>query len=173
MSEPKIMVMGVGNVLLSDEGLGVRFLDTLAQKPLPSNVELLEGGTAGLELIPLIQDIDFLIIVDAMKAQSEPGGVFRFEPGDIRVFPEETEVSFHQIGIIEVLTLAKILGPVPQTLIYGVQPKTMEWGMNLSPEVYAVFPSLAEYILKDIQAIQREGTFERLSLPHLTNSSIL
>jgi len=55
MDSPKIMVMGVGNILLSDEGLGVRFLDELAKMPLPANVELLEGGTAGLELVHLVQ----------------------------------------------------------------------------------------------------------------------
>ncbi|WP_088186297.1 HyaD/HybD family hydrogenase maturation endopeptidase [Desulfosporosinus sp. FKA] len=159
MHSPKIMVMGVGNILLSDEGLGVRFLDELAHKSLPQNVELLEGGTAGLELVHLIQEIDFLIIIDAINAQSEPGALFRFHPGDIKVFPEQYEVSFHQIGIIEVLTMANILGHAPQTLIFGVQPKKLDWGMELSPEIQSLFPHLTELVLLEIDSILSAGKF--------------
>lgn len=159
MQSPKIMVMGVGNILLSDEGLGVRFLDELAKNTLPDNVELLEGGTAGLELVHLIQDVDFLIIVDAINAKAEPGALFRFQPGDLQVIPEQYEVSFHQIGIIEVLAMAKVLGQAPQTLIFGVQPKSLEWGMDISPEIEALFPRLVEIVLKEVNSIQCEGKF--------------
>jgi len=159
MHSPKIMVMGVGNILLSDEGLGVRFLDELAKTPLPDDVELLEGGTAGLELVHLIQEVDFLIIVDSMNAQADPGALFRFHPGDIKVFPEQYQVSFHQIGILEVLAMANVLGQAPKTLIFGIQPKSLEWGMDISPEIQALFPRLTEFVLKEINSIQREGKF--------------
>jgi len=159
MQSPKIMVMGVGNILLSDEGLGVRFLDELAKKSLPDNVELLEGGTAGLELVHLIQDVDFLIIVDAFNAKAEPGALFRFQPGDLKIIPEQYEVSFHQIGIIEVLAMAKVLGQAPQTLIFGIQPKSLEWGLEISPEIQSLFPRLTELVRKEIDSIQREGKF--------------
>ena len=159
MDSPKIMVMGVGNILLSDEGLGVRFLDELQKTALPENVELLEGGTAGLELVHLIQEVDFLIIVDAINAKAEPGALFRFQPGDLQVIPEQYEVSFHQIGIIEVLAMAKVLGQAPQTLIFGVQPKSLEWGMDISPEIEALFPRLVEFVLKEVDSIQRDGKF--------------
>ena len=163
MDSPKIMVMGVGNILLSDEGLGVRFLDELGKMPLPENVELLEGGTAGLELVHLVQEVDFLIIVDAIDAKDEPGALFRFKPGDIKIFPEQYEVSFHQIGIIEVLAMAKVLGQAPQTLIFGVQPKRLEWGMDISPEIQVLFPRLAEFVRQEIDSIQREGKFTSTS----------
>ena len=159
MDSPKIMVMGVGNILLSDEGLGVRFLDELAKISLPANVELLEGGTAGLELVHLIQEVDFLIIVDAIDAKDEPGALFRFHPGDIKVFPEQYEVSFHQIGIIEVLAMANVLGQAPKTLIFGIQPKSLEWRLDISPEIQALFPRLTEFVLNEIDFIQREGKF--------------
>lgn len=153
------MVMGVGNILLSDEGLGVRFLDVLAKNTLPDNVELLEGGTAGLELVHLIQDVDFLIIVDALNANAEPGALFRFQPGDLQVIPEQYEVSFHQVGIVEVLTMANVLGHAPQTLIFGIQPKSLEWGLEISPEIEALFPRLTELVLEEIDFIRRERKF--------------
>lgn len=159
MQSPRIMVMGVGNILLSDEGLGVRFLDVFAKDTLPDNVELLEGGTAGLELVHLIQDVDFLIIVDALNANAEPGALFRFQPGDLQVIPEQYEVSFHQIGIVEVLTMANVLGHAPQTLIFGIQPKSLEWGLEISAEIEALFPRLKELVLKEIDSIRHEGKF--------------
>lgn len=148
------MVLGVGNELLSDEGLGIHFLKALIQEDLPDNVELLEGGTAGMELIGLIQDTDFLIVIDALNANTNPGELFRFKPQDLKIFPDMFKVSFHQVGILEVLTTASILGKAPETLIYGVQPKNLEWGMELSPEVKASLPRLQEYIRKDINHIQ-------------------
>ncbi|WP_368293828.1 HyaD/HybD family hydrogenase maturation endopeptidase [Dehalobacter sp. TBBPA1] len=164
MTPPKIMLMGVGNVLLSDEGLGVQFLNEFKPEELPDNVELLEGGTAGLELVHLIKETDFLIIVDAINAQTEPGSIFRFCPEDIRVFPEKYQVSFHQVGILEVLALADILGNTPQTLIYGVQPKSLEWGMDLSEEIKAVFPRLKEQMFKEFGQINAASSF--LAIPH-------
>lgn len=159
MQSPRIMVMGVGNILLSDEGLGVRFLEELGKRPLPENVELLEGGTAGMELVHLIKEVDFLIIIDAINAKTEPGSLFRFQPGDIQIFPNQYEVSFHQVGIIEVLTMANVLGQAPETLIFGVQPKCLDWGMDISPEIKALFPRLAEIVCNEIDFIRREGKF--------------
>jgi len=153
MTAPKIMVMGVGNVLLSDEGLGVHFLNQLALTSLPPEVELLEGGTAGLELIHLISEVDYLIVIDAINAHAEPGAIFKFHPQDIRVFPEQYEISFHQVGILEVLAMADLLGQAPKTVIFGVQPKNMDWGMSLSPEIEAVFPLLQDYIRSEIASL--------------------
>ncbi|RNC29027.1 MAG: Hydrogenase 2 maturation protease [Candidatus Dichloromethanomonas elyunquensis] len=157
---PKIMIMGVGNVLLSDEGLGVYFLQNLKQENLPDNVELLEGGTAGLELVHLIREVDYLIIIDAVNAGVQPGSIFRFRPDAIKVLPENYEVSFHQVGIMEVLTLANILGNAPKTIIYGIQPKNLEWGLELSEEVRVVWPCLREKMIEDINNINTQGDFQ-------------
>jgi len=156
---PSIMVMGVGNALMSDEGLGVHFLKELERENLPGNITLIEGGTAGLELIHLIQDTDFLIIIDAVNAKAEPGAMFRFRPDDLKVFPDMFEVSFHQVGIVEVLTLAKILGKTPETLIFGVQPKSLDWGLDVTPEIAAVFPKLKELVLKEIAEVCAKAAF--------------
>ncbi|MEL1136393.1 HyaD/HybD family hydrogenase maturation endopeptidase [Desulfitobacterium sp. THU1] len=164
MQQHKIMVMGVGNVLLSDEGLGVQFLNVLAQEPLPDFVELLEGGTAGLELVHLIKEVDYLIIVDAINAKDEPGAIFRFEPEDIRVMPSQYEVSFHQVGILEVLAMANILGTAPKTLIFGVQPKSLEMGLELTPEIRDVLPRVKDLVLQEIQNIAEKGEFRRINL---------
>jgi hydrogenase maturation protease len=162
MQNPKIMVMGVGNILLSDEGLGVHLLNELTKMSLPENIELLEGGTAGLELVHLIQEIDFLIIVDAINANDEPGSIFRFQPEEINVLPERYEVSFHQVGIMEVLAMASILGHAPQTLIFGIQPKSLEWGLELTPEISKVFPKVIDLLMQEFHSIEMTGHFREL-----------
>ena len=159
------MVMGVGNVLLSDEGLGVHFINSLTKESLPENVELLEGGTAGLELIHPIQDVDFLIIVDAVNAEDEPGAIFRFEPDDLRILPPQFQVSFHQVGILEVWAMANVLGKAPNTLIFGIQPKSLEMGLELTPEVQVVLPKVKELVLQEIHNINHMGEF----IPHKHN----
>lgn len=163
MEQPKIMVMGVGNVLLSDEGLGVHFLNVLSQDPLPESVELLEGGTAGLELVHLIKEVDYLIIIDAVNANDEPGAIFRFEPEDIRVMPAQFEVSFHQVGILEVLAMANILGTAPKTLIFGVQPKSLEMGLELTQEIQTVLPKVKDLVLQEIKNIIEEDQFRQVN----------
>lgn len=159
MSLPKILVMGVGNLLLSDEGLGVQFLTELKDAKLPENVELLDGGTAGMDLIYLIQDVDFMIIIDAVNAHSEAGALFRFLPDKTNIFPDEVQVSFHQVGIVDILALAGIVGNAPQTLIYGVQPKCMELSMDLTDEIKAVFPKLKKHVLDEISYINENKKF--------------
>lgn len=159
MPKHKIMILGVGNILLSDEGLGVQFLAELAKETLPESVELVEGGTAGLELIHLINGVDFLIIVDAIDAQIEPGALFRFRPEDIKVFPDCYKTSFHQVGILEVLSLASLLNEAPKTIIFGVQPLTVNWGIGLSPEVNQAFPRLKELVLEEIAIVMQDGRF--------------
>lgn len=162
MQKPRIMVMGVGNILLSDEGLGVHFLKELSEDSLPDNIELLEGGTAGLELVHLIQEVDFLIIIDAINAKDEPGAIFRFEPEEMKILPDRYEVSFHQVGILEVLAMANILGNAPQTLIFGIQPKSLEWGLDLSPEILEVFPKIKKFVLNEFKSIEEDGRFCQL-----------
>jgi len=159
VAAPKIMIMGIGNILLSDEGLGIHFLQQLATTPLPETVELLEGGTAGLELIHLISEIDYLIIIDALNAHTEPGTIFKFRPDDIRIIPDQYEVSFHQVGILEVLAMADLLNQAPKTIIFGVQPKSLDWGLSLSPEVQVSFPRLQEYVLAELESIHNLKRF--------------
>jgi len=156
---PKIIVLGVGNILLSDEGIGVHMIKELEKESLPENVELIEAGTAGLELAHLIEDADFLIIIDAVNAKASPGQLFRFQPKDITIMPEQFQVSFHQVGILEALSIINLFGNSPPTMIYGVQPKSLEWGLDLTPELAAVVPKIKEYILKEIEHLNKNRQF--------------
>lgn len=148
----KILVLGVGNILLGDEGAGVHAVNRLREKGLPENVEAVDGGTLGLELLSLLDDVSKMIVVDCLDAGAEPGSIFRFRPEDIRV-KGKVEFSFHDLGLMEVLTLAETLGKLPETVIFGIQPENIkDWDMSLSPAVEAKLPALLELVMQEISA---------------------
>ncbi|MDA8442123.1 MAG: HyaD/HybD family hydrogenase maturation endopeptidase [Peptococcaceae bacterium] len=151
MGSNKIMVLGVGNVLMQDEGAGIHFLRELEKRDLPEDTELLEGGTAGMELLYLIEGVDHLVIVDSIEAGAEPGAIFKFKPDDISVMPPEYNVSLHQIGLLEVLKMGQILDKLPLTVtIFGIQPKIVDWGMELSPELKTKMPKLVQLVTDEL-----------------------
>lgn len=151
MVRNRTMVMGVGNILLADEGAGIHILKELGNYDLPAGTELLEGGTAGMNLLNHMAGVDHLIIVDSINAAAEPGSIFKFRPGDISVIPEEVNVSSHQMGLMEVLKMGETLGKLPQTVvIYGIQPKSLDWGLDLTAEVKGKLTKLAEMVVKEL-----------------------
>lgn len=154
---PKTMVLGIGNEILTDEGIGIHLIRHLQQVELPENVELLEGGTAGMELLPLFEEVDHLIVVDAINAGDEPGAIFRFVPDDVHIMPPEYCLSAHQIGLMEVLHVAGEMDKLPDTVIFGIQPKDIDWGLELTPEVAAKIPRLIEMVRAEIKC--REATY--------------
>ena len=150
---PHIMVLGVGNEILQDEGVGIEVVKTLQSMKLPVNVEIVEGGTGGLDLLKLLEETDYLLIVDAVDARTQPGAIFRFKPDEVSVLPPEYGMSFHQLGLFEIFSMAKILGEMPDTTIFAIQPASMTWGIGLTPEVAAKVPVVIEQILEEIAGI--------------------
>jgi len=149
----KILILGVGNLLLRDDGFGVHLINSLKGAALPANVELLEAGTVSHQLIPLLHEIDHLIVIDVVNAGDVPGSLFRFSPDDMR-FPIEQKASLHQISLIDVLNMAALTGTKPKTVIIGVQPKDVSsWSMELSDELIAVIPRVKELIFEELNKI--------------------
>lgn len=146
----KILVLGVGNLILSDEGVGVHLARRLQAEPLPENVEIMDGGTMGLELLAYMDDVVKLIIVDCVKAGAEPGSIFRFEPDKVDVIPKEYKISFHDLGIYDFLRLAAALETLPPTIIFGMEPERVEWSEELSPRVEAKMEQLKGFVLEEV-----------------------
>ena len=131
----KTVVMGIGNLLLGDEGAGCRCVEELEKRyELPPEVECVDGGVCGYALLPIIEEAEALILIDALSDGREPGTVILAEDEAV---PRKmgTHGSPHQIGICEVLALARIGGREPKRLLlFGIEPKVMELGIGLSPE---------------------------------------
>jgi len=147
----KILVLGVGNLILSDEGVGVHLARRLQKESLPDCVEVQDGGTQGLELLGYMDDVAKLIIVDCVKAGAEPGSIFRFEPNAVDVIPKKYKISFHDLGIYDFLRLAQAMDILPPTVIFGMEPETFGWGEELSPPVEAKMDKLKEFVLAEIE----------------------
>jgi len=149
LTNKKIVVLGVGNILLKDEGIGVRVVQAMEKMDLPDGVELIDGGTAGFDLLYPVQEADKLIVVDAIEASSEPGDIFKFTPQDVKLKSKE-KVSLHEIEILEVLKMAENLGKCPETVIFGIQPKEIDLGLELTSELQEKIPRVIELVLEEI-----------------------
>lgn len=131
-----ILVLGLGNILLSDEGVGVRIVESFAAShAVPDDVDVLDGGTSGMELLDAVADRDCLIVADAVNAAGPAGRLIRLEDGDIRVL-FETRFSPHQLGLSDLLAALRLIGKAPRrVVIIGVVPQELGVGMDLSPAV--------------------------------------
>jgi hydrogenase maturation protease len=145
---PRIVIVGVGNLLLKDEGVGVHVIQHLQEMDLPPGVQLIDGGTAP-DLIAYIKAGDKLIIVDAAQAGGEPGSVYRFLPEDLG---GDTGIltSAHELGVELNLNLMSIMGNEPEEIvIIGIEPKEIDWGTELTEELQQRMPVILQTVLKE------------------------
>ena len=162
----KTMILGVGNLLLRDEGVGVHVATNLMEFPLPDDIEVIEGGTDGFKLFHLIMEADRLIVVDCVKGGGEPSSIYRFDLDDYEHFPDIYKTSVHQISIEEVITLSGAFRKPPQTTIIGVEPAEIEMSMELSPAVEAKLPKVMELVL-EAAGLDPEDYRDRLEGPFI------
>jgi hydrogenase maturation protease len=147
----KTVVLGVGNVIMSDEGVGVRCVEWLERR-VPAGVVTIDGGTSTHELLGELENVDLLVIVDAVATSSAPGTLVRLE-GERIPQAFSNKLSPHQHGINDVLANLALLGRSPKRLVlFGVTPKRIELGMELSPEIEAVVPELGRRVLAELGA---------------------
>ena len=146
-----ILVLGVGNLLLQDEGAGVRALDEFASRyETPAGVELLDGGTSGIELLYHIQGRDRLIILDVVKCGNAPGTVVRLEGEEVPAL-FMSKISPHQLGISDLLAVCRLLGKMPgEVVLLGIEPKSMDTGFAMSDEVSRNLGKLADMLALEL-----------------------
>lgn len=149
----RIVVLGVGNILLSDEGVGVRAIEALRESYLlPDGVEVIDGGTSGMELLEDLSSVDLLVVADAVKAGKPPASIIRIAGADVPVF-FRAKISPHQVGLSDVLADLEFMGEPPrETVIIGVQPVSMETRMELTPEVAARLPEVVDMIVAELKS---------------------
>jgi len=147
------LVLGLGNLLMSDDGLGSRVITELEKRFAPREaVHLLDGGTLGLDLLPRLEGIDKLLIIDALEMGAEPGAVFRLEGEAVpRAFANK--LSVHQMGLQDLLAVAELLGQLPgELVVIGAQAALIEMVMELSPPVAAAFEEVIAAVLTELEA---------------------
>jgi hydrogenase maturation protease len=152
MASNKVVIIGIGNLILRDEGIGVHAARELEKLALPPEAEVIDGGTATMELLPVIRAAERIIVIDALKGGGSPGTIYRLSPEDLMVDAERL-LSLHQVGLLEVLGMAQQLGGNPAVVIIGVEPKEITWGTELTPVVAAKLPQVIEAVLAELKTL--------------------
>ena len=141
------LILGLGNLLLCDEGVGVHVARALMQRELPPGVSVVEAGTAFLDVLPDIEKADRILLIDAMEGGSAPGTVYRV-PFDQCLHPEML-ASLHGFDLSRVLYMAGS-DRKPEVTVFGIEPARIEWGTDLSPALQRVMPAVEAAILREL-----------------------
>jgi hydrogenase maturation protease len=149
----RAVVLGIGNIILSDEGAGVRAVEALAREyELPPEVQVIDGGTSGMEMIEDLSDLDLLVVLDVVLTGAAPGTLVRIAGPQVPVF-FRSKLSPHQIGLPDVLASLELLGAIPaEIIVHGVEPVSLALGLEMTPPVAAAVPLLAKRAAADLAA---------------------
>ncbi len=152
LNREKILVMGVGNILMADEGIGVEIVNKMQALDLPDHVELLDGGTAGLDLMPYMKDKKKIIIIDCINSKEPPGTVYKMTPLDLEKNNTIPINSMHQITLAETIQLSRLLGNKAEIVVIGITPKNYKhYSLEISPELEAVKDKVIKIVLQEIE----------------------
>lgn len=150
----QIMILGVGCILYADEGFGVRIVEEMQKRyEFAENISLVDGGVLGVNLLGVISQPDYLIVVDVIRNKGNPGDLYRLEGEQI---PERIRAknSLHQVDLLEALTLCQALDKVPQTVILGVEPEDIETlSVELTPCTRAKFDQVINLVLAELDRL--------------------
>ncbi|MDY6967603.1 MAG: hydrogenase maturation protease [Spirochaetota bacterium] len=143
-----ILILGIGNILQSDDGLGVYIVNHLMESDiqLPEGIEIIDGGTAGFDLLDVMAGRDKIIIIDALETDDTPGSVYRFTPNNL--IDSRSMISLHEVGIMEVAKLLNLMGSEPEIEFIGIVPEDISTtDICISKSVKESIPVAIEQIL--------------------------
>ncbi len=151
--DARVVVLGIGNTILSDEGAGVHAAAALeACYELPDNIEVIDGGTAGMELLGPLSDTDFLVVLDAVKSDRPPGTLLKLSGTEVPIF-FRTKLSPHQVSICDVLASLEFSGDLPgKIVLIGIEPQSLELGTDLTPTVAARISEMVHMVATELAA---------------------
>lgn len=157
----RIVVLGVGNILLSDEGVGVHAVNRLVELyDLPEEVEIIDGGTSGMDCLDQVSCADHLIIADCMRSKKEPGTITRLTGDQIPAF-FKTRISPHQVGLSDMLAALNFHDMLPKNIVlFGVEPESFALGMEPTAIVAAALPALVEQLAGELADIGARPTLK-------------
>ncbi len=148
------LVVGIGNALLRDEGVGCHVVHALEKASIP-DTEVIDGGTS-MDIPLLSLGADKVIIVDAVKGGGRPGEIYRFDIEDVAL-ENRPFLSLHDMGLVDSLRLVKMLHPVSEVVVVGVEPKEIDWGLELSAELQEKMPQIVDAVLEELNNTNPKG----------------
>jgi hydrogenase maturation protease len=146
------LVLGVGNTLLSDEGVGIHVVERLVKSyNVPEEVQVLDGGTLGMDLLYYLEGIENLLLIDAVEAHREPGALIRLSGDEVPAFLS-IKISPHQLGVPDMLAAAKLKGSFPKRIVlWGIQPASLDIGLELSETIALLLDNVTEKAVNELR----------------------
>jgi hydrogenase maturation protease len=149
----KVIIIGIGNLLLMDEGIGIHVINELEKQKLPENVDIYDGGTGGFKLIDLMHGAARVIFIDAVESGKAPGTVTIFSSEDVHSIYHKKKYSLHDTDLMEVIKMTELLDNPPKIEIVGIQPKTINYGTTLSQELTDSMSNITNTVLRKIEEV--------------------
>ncbi len=149
----KIVVIGIGNLLLMDEGVGVHTINELEKHDLPESIEIYDGGTGGFKLIDLMHGAARVIFIDAVETGKTPGSVTIFSAEEVHSIYSKKKYSLHDTDLMEIIKMTEMLGNPPMIEIVGIQPKIINYGTTLSKELTDSMSNIINTVLRKIEEV--------------------
>jgi len=152
LNDKEIAVIGIGNTLMSDDGAGVFALETLIERyELPENIDPIDGGTKGLELLPFVEGKEKILFIDAVNFNKAPGYVGELSRHEIPDY-FATKLSVHQIALPDLIGAGKLLGTLPEEIhLIGIQPLSIDMGYGITPPLKSRFDELLERVVEKLK----------------------
>jgi len=145
----KIAIIGIGNIILKDDGFGIHVIKELEKENLPQWVSLVDGGTSTLDMLSYFIDYKNIIIIDAIKLGAASGTFYKINYKDLKKY-KASNMSVHDIQILDVIKMAKLMGADPNVVIYGVEPDEITYDLELSNTIKDKIPNVISYIKKEL-----------------------
>jgi hydrogenase maturation protease len=159
MTDKKIVVLGIGNLLRGDDGVGVHAVRALEKMALPPEVEVVDSGTSP-ELLQHFDTAGKLVVIDAMDTGDKPGSIYRFRLDELKTEPQGM-ASAHDIGLMSLINLARLSGrKIPETVFIGVQPASLDISLELSADIAASLPAVTRLVMDEVRAGQESIAIE-------------
>ena len=146
--KPRVGIIGIGNILLGDDGVGIRVIEALRDRGLPEEIELVDGGTCGVDLFYLFQRYDVAVVVDAARMGLPPGTIHRVRPEEVTRLADEQAFSAHDLGLWEAIQLGSVLHTLPPVHIIGVEPEQYHKQHHLSDRVSTSIEMVAQLAIE-------------------------
>ncbi|GIM27737.1 hydrogenase 2 maturation protease [Clostridium polyendosporum] len=144
-----IAVVGIGNILLRDDGIGIHVINMLQKEPQEKNVEIFDGGTCIFSLIDIFVKNHKVIIVDSLKGGHPPGTVYKVTPEELGSCIKANS-SLHDVQVLDILNSVKLMGYSPEVIIIGVEPKEIFYDMDISSTLREQIPKIIEVIKEEL-----------------------
>ncbi|GIM28088.1 hydrogenase 2 maturation protease [Clostridium polyendosporum] len=143
------VIIGIGNILLKDDGVGVHTIKQLENENLPSTIELVDGGTSTLDILGYFLDYKKVVVIDCLKAGYEPGTIYKIKPEDITNYRKEN-LSIHDVQILDVVKMANMIGKYPDVVIFGIEPEHICFDLDMTDNMKNSISEVIGHVKKEL-----------------------